>query len=208
MQIVFSMKTRRNRVKVTTTFTLLFVVCRQMEVEMLINLSEIMSVPDKVTQMQCPIELSSFRFGNEHYEFAKKSPVALEIRNLGNRQVRIIGSISCSLIIPCSRCLTGVEVPFDIEVDREIDFTKTEEERAEELDETNYISGYNLDVDTLVYDEILIELPYQVLCKESCKGLCKVCGQNLNSGSCSCDQQVLDPRMAVIRDIFNNFKEV
>ena len=76
------------------------------------------------------------------------------------------------------------------------------------VDETNYICGFNLDVDTLVYDEVLIELPYQVLCSEDCKGLCKVCGQDLNSGSCQCDQQVLDPRMAVIRDIFNNFKEV
>ena len=179
-----------------------------MEVEMLINLSEIMSVPDKVAQVEAPIEMTGFRFGNEQYEFAKKSPVSLKIRNLRNRQVRIEGSISCSLIIPCSRCLTGVEVPFDIEVEKEIDFNKTEEERAEELDETNYISGFNLDVDTLVYDEILIELPYQVLCKKNCKGLCKVCGQNLNSGTCQCDQQVLDPRMAVIRDIFNNFKEV
>lgn len=175
---------------------------------MLINLSEIMSVPEKVVQMEVPIELTNFRCGNEQYEFARKSPVSLKIRNLGNRQVKIWGSISCSLNLPCSRCLTGVEVPFDIEVEREIDFTKTEEERAEELDETNYISGFNLDVDTLVYDEILIELPYQVLCKEDCKGLCKVCGQDLNSGECQCDREVLDPRMAVIRDIFNNFKEV
>ena len=175
---------------------------------MLINLSEIMSVPDKVVSLDCPIELTSYCVGNEQYEFAKKSPVSLKIRNLGNRQVKIEGSISCSLIIPCSRCLTGVEVPFEIEVDREIDFTKTEEERAEELDETNYISGYNLDVDMLVYDEVLVEMPYQVLCDENCKGLCTVCGQNLNSGDCQCDREVLDPRMSVIRDIFNNFKEV
>lgn len=175
---------------------------------MLINLSEIMSVPDKLAQMEVPIELTSFQYGNEQYEFAKKEPVLLKIRNLGNRQVKIDGSISCSLIIPCSRCLTGVEVPFQIEVEKEIDFTKTEEERAEELDETNYISGFNLDVDTLVYDEVLLEMPYQVLCSENCKGLCKVCGQNLNSRDCECDREVLDPRMSVIRDIFNNFKEV
>lgn len=175
---------------------------------MLINLSEIMSVPDKLVELEAPIEMTEFRFGNEQYEFAKKSPVKLKIHNLGNRQVGFEGFISCSLIIPCSRCLTGVEVPFEIEVEKDIDFNKTEEERADELDETNYISGFNLDVDTLVYDEILLELPFQVLCSEDCKGLCKVCGTNLNSGTCQCDQEVLDPRMAVIRDIFNNFKEV
>ena len=175
---------------------------------MLINLSEIMSVVDKVSNMEVPIELTSFRLGDLEYEFAKKEPMNLQIKNLGNRKVSIKGNTECSLIIPCSRCLTGVEVPFSIEFTHEVDFNKTEEERAEELDETNYISGYNLDVDTLVYGEILLDLPYHVLCNEDCKGICKVCGRNLNEGSCDCDHEDLDPRMSVIRDIFKNFKEV
>ena len=175
---------------------------------MLINLSEIMSVVDKVCEMEIPIELTEFRIGTEKYQFVKKSPVAIKVKNLGERKVDIRAKFNCILEIPCSRCLTGVEVPFDIEVEKEIDFNKTEEERAEDLDETNFITGFNLDVDTLVYDEILIELPYHVLCKEDCKGLCKQCGKNLNSGSCQCDNEDLDPRMAVIRDIFKNFKEV
>lgn len=175
---------------------------------MLINLSEIMSVVDKVSELDVPVELTEFRLGNDRYKFAKKDLMHLKISNLGNRRVMIEGKGSYSLIIPCSRCLTGVEIPFTIEVSKEIDFNKTEEDRTEDLDETNYITGFNLDVDTLVYDEILIALPYQVLCNDNCKGICKVCGKNLNSGSCQCDNESLDPRMAVIRDIFNNFKEV
>ena len=43
---------------------------------------------------------------------------------------------------------------------------------------------------------------------EDCKGICSVCGQNLNEGTCDCEDTGLDPRMSVIRDVFKNFKEV
>ena len=84
----------------------------------------------------------------------------------------------------------------------------SEKERLDALDESDFLNGYNLDVDKLVYGEALLNWPARVLCKENCKGLCKVCGQNLNRGTCSCDNTELDPRMAKIRDIFSNFKEV
>ena len=113
-----------------------------------------------------------------------------------------------ALNIPCNRCLENVKTDFDIQISKEVDFHKTEEERAKELDELNYISGYNLDVDILVYDEILIDFPMQVLCNENCKGICNVCGTNLNKGTCDCETEGMDPRMSAIRDIFNNFKEV
>ena len=63
-------------------------------------------------------------------------------------------------------------------------------------------------MDKLLYNEILSEWPEKVLCREDCKGLCKVCGQNLNAGSCDCEEPGLDPRMSVVRDLFKNFKEV
>ena len=78
----------------------------------------------------------------------------------------------------------------------------------EEMEETDYLIGFELDVDKLVYAEILVNWPMRVLCKDDCKGICKVCGVNLNKGTCSCDSFVPDPRMAAFQDIFNKFKEV
>ncbi len=60
----------------------------------------------------------------------------------------------------------------------------------------------------LLYNEILVGWPMKVLCSEDCKGICSVCGQNLNEGSCDCEDTSLDPRMSVIRDLYKNFKEV
>ena len=78
----------------------------------------------------------------------------------------------------------------------------------DDQEETNYIDGYTLDVDQLVRNEILIGWPTKILCGEDCKGICSVCGQNLNEGTCDCEDTSLDPRMSVIRDVFKNFKEV
>lgn len=175
---------------------------------MLISLSEIMSVPDKTLRMEVPIRLEYFELKGIQYEFAYKDPVKISITNLGERRVSIEASTKLALNIPCSRCLENVVTDFDIHISKEVDFRETEEERAKELDELNYISGYNLDVDVLVYDEILIDFPMKVLCDENCKGICNVCGLNLNNGTCDCESTGADPRMSVIRDIFKNFKEV
>ncbi len=175
---------------------------------MLISLSEIMTTKDKVMQISAPIDLERFDYQGNSYEFAHKEPVDLTITHLGNRTVLIEASTNISLTLFCSRCLKEIIFPMDIHVTKEIDFNLSEEERAEGLDETNYIIGYNLDVDTLIYDEILIGFPMRLLCSEDCKGLCKNCGTNLNEKTCDCDNHNYDPRMSVIRDIFNNFKEV
>ncbi|MDF2951003.1 MAG: hypothetical protein K0S18_586 [Anaerocolumna sp.] len=175
---------------------------------MLINLSEIMSVKGKVEQIQVPIELEYFQMEEIKCPISKKSDVNLTITNMGERQVGLEGNAKVSLLIPCNRCLEDVETLFELNITKDLDFNHTEDDRIEELDETNYISGYNLDVDLLVYDEILLDFPMKVLCDEDCKGFCRVCGTNLNKDTCSCNEADPDPRMSVIRDIFNNFKEV
>ncbi len=175
---------------------------------MLIDLGTIMSIKDKVQHIEAPLELKEFTLDGNVYSFVSKNPVHLTITNMGNRKVKVEAVTKLSLNIPCNRCLEDVETFFDINISKNLDFNDTDKDRIKELDEANYISGNNLDVDLMIYDEIVIEFPLSVLCKEDCKGLCKVCGTNKNRNTCDCDDTVLDPRMSVIRDIFNNFKEV
>ncbi len=48
------------------------------------------------------------------------------------------------------------------------------------------VKNERLDVDELAYTNIVLSLPMKRLCSEYCKGLCPVCGKNLNEGSCGC----------------------
>ncbi|MBO4749763.1 MAG: DUF177 domain-containing protein, partial [Lachnospiraceae bacterium] len=65
-----------------------------------------------------------------------------------------------------------------------------------------------LNTETLLYNELMENWPAKILCKEDCKGLCPVCGKNLNEGECGCDRFVPDPRLAGIQDLFKRMKEV
>lgn len=175
---------------------------------MLINLTELFSVEGKEKTYTPEIDMDVFQAPDGSLEISSKKPVTLKLRNLGGKKLLLEGKAFLSLRIPCSRCLEPVEVPFELELCQDLDMDKSEEERAEDLDEQPYVSGYYLDVDQLIGNELLLNLPMKVLCKDDCRGICNQCGINLNQGTCSCERGSPDPRMSIIQDIFQQFKEV
>ena len=175
---------------------------------MLINLSEVFTQEGKEKTWEVPLEMEAFRGPNGKYPVVSAEPVTVTVKNLGNRKLALTGSATLTLSIPCARCLEPVEYTCDLSLDDEMDMKATEEERLKDLDEQSYLTGYNLDADQMVGNELTLNLPMKVLCKEDCKGICNRCGANLNYETCDCDTRSLDPRMAVIQDIFKQFKEV
>lgn len=175
---------------------------------MQIHLSEILSQDGKTVEKNIPLELEQFQLNGERFPIVEKSPVELVLTNKGNQELLIEAKATLSVGIPCGRCLKDVITEFCLDFSREADMKLSEEERQEQLDENNYIAGYELDVDALIADEVVLQWPMKVLCKEDCKGICSVCGQDLNLKQCGCDRTVLDPRMAAFLDIFEQFKEV
>ncbi len=156
---------------------------------------------------EIPVERESVEVGGVCFALSEKSPAILDIVRTDGQTVKIEGSCQVSAKIPCGRCLREVETPFKLAISREVDMEKPEEERIQELDGANFITGTKLDVEQLICNELLAQWPMRVLCKEDCKGLCSRCGADLNVSPCDCDRTSLDPRMAAISDIFSRFKE-
>lgn len=176
---------------------------------MQIDLSNAFVRDDQVLNFSVSLEMNTISYDFGEYPIRKKEPVVLEIKHKTKRQIVLEGSTEVVLGIPCDRCLEEVPAKFEIEFSKEIDFNHLDEDEDEEQEIRNFITGYDLDVDQLIYNEILVHWPMKVLCQEDCKGICRKCGKNLNEGSCDCDQTELDPRMAAIRDIFyEHYKEV
>ncbi|MCR5703860.1 MAG: DUF177 domain-containing protein [Eubacterium sp.] len=152
-------------------------------------------------------EEKRFKTKDSSYEIVDCN-LKLSLRNAGDKKVdcKLAGTVG--LMIPCDCCLEPVLNQIGIDFHKELDMNKSMEEKIEELDEECFVVENSLDVDALIHNEILINLPMKVLCKEDCKGICRKCGVNLNMGSCKCDQTELDPRMSKILDVFNQFKEV
>jgi len=171
---------------------------------MQINLTDVLSCDEKVVKRTVPTELRTFDISLGSFPITESQPLELIIENKGDNKLEISGTAQYETVIPCDRCLEKVKVVLDLDFSKEVDMNLSAEGRIEDLDETDFIIGYNLDVDKLIYSEILVNWPMKTLCKEDCKGICKKCGANLNHGTCDCDTVELDPRMAVIAKIFKN----
>ncbi len=62
---------------------------------------------------------------------------------------------------------------------------------------------FKLELDEVVISDILLSLPQKNLCKSDCKGLCPMCGHNLNEGECSCDKRQIDPRLEILKQLMD-----
>lgn len=168
---------------------------------MIIDLTELLSNEGRIREVEAEYSADYFKSAYGRYQVTDKQPLSLKLTNIGNKTILIETEIILKLLIPCDRCLAEVARAFDIEVSKEANLNDTDV-NDEDSEEMSYLVDGKLDVDKLVYEELLVNLPAKTLCKETCKGLCKKCGKNLNFNNCDCDTEDLDPRMAKIRDIF------
>lgn len=176
---------------------------------MLLNLTDVLISEGKVTTAAVPLEMTSFTSRMGSFPVLESSSVNFTFTNAGMQKARVEGSVNLTFGTMCDRCLTEVPTRLALRFNRIISSPEVPpQENDEEAEDISFMEGYQLNVETFVYNEILLNWPMKILCRADCKGVCPVCGKNLNEGECGCDTFVPDPRMAVIKDIFNADKEV
>jgi uncharacterized protein len=92
----------------------------------------------------------------------------------------------------CSRCLQPVEGTSSVHVDELFEPDPVE-------GETYKLDHEWLDLEPLVRDGLLLELPAAPLCRPDCRGLCPNCGTDRNTSTCDCKADEDDPRWAALR---------
>lgn len=105
--------------------------------------------------------------------------------------VRCDGRIT--ILMPCDRCLSDTPVVVEFSEELKMD---PETSLDEHLDPVYCFSENALDTDEFLSEAIRPYLPMQVLCSTKCKGLCPLCGKNLNRGDCSCKKSAEPTKMA------------
>ncbi len=107
---------------------------------------------------------------------------------------------SMVMSVCCDRCAKPVDYPFEAEVSHTLVASLNDEDN----DDFILVEDVkNFDVDALVTDDIFLSLPSKFLCSEDCRGLCPVCGADLNEGQCSCKKEI-DPRLAALTQLLDN----
>ncbi len=174
---------------------------------MLLNLSDVFASQGKIIQGNEPIAITKFVQGDLTYPVMEQTNLAFVFTNNGVGKAVITGKASVTFRGSCDRCLRETKISVDLDFIREICSPEVDEPDTIE-DQADFMEGYYLNIENLVNNEILMNWPAKILCSNNCKGICKICGKDQNTGNCECDTFVPDPRMAKIKDIFNANKEV
>lgn len=156
---------------------------------MKINVQDLLS--DKLQSKNIELEIPF-----DSFEFEVNKPVKI-IGELvkATEGIYFKGTLYVELKTQCSRCLE------DVIYNLSVDFDEFYSNISDDIDYK--IIENNIDIQRLIEDNIIMNVPLKPLCNESCKGLCPICGTNLNKSNCTCDNQVIDPRLEKLKNFFN-----
>ncbi len=119
--------------------------------------------------------------------------------------VFVEGSIDTTIVTDCSLCLEKAYIPVSSRfhytfVPRREDLEEEKELTAEDMD-VEYYQEETIDLDPIIVEQIVLQIPMRVVCQETCRGLCPQCGINLNTSSCTCNEKKFDERLGVLKNL-------
>jgi uncharacterized protein len=134
----------------------------------------------------------------------------LEIAGTASRNsevAKVEGRLIGKLEVDCSRCLKPVDIALDLAFDEDYVTLETYERASAEHElkssdlSLSIYDGERVDLDEIVREQILLNIPTRHICSENCKGFCEKCGTNQNENSCSCGTEEIDPRWSALKQL-------
>ncbi|HLM59440.1 MAG TPA: DUF177 domain-containing protein, partial [Pyrinomonadaceae bacterium] len=150
---------------------------------------DLTTIKDRETAFDFSLEPSDIDLESESERLTGVVKVAGKVKK-GIVQADVAGKIATAVEMECNRCLSPVEKSLDFEFNAAFitpeNYTQEKEAELKTDDlEVSIFEGDKLDLTELVREQILLNLPLQVLCREDCQGLCQKCGANLNLIDCN-----------------------
>lgn len=141
--------------------------------------------------------------GGERFPCLEPWNIKGELLNVSGDAILFEGIITTKVQMNCARCNAPVNVPLVVTVHQRFIKEGSEADASEEDFDYLYIVNDRVDLDDTILYEVQLGIPMRVLCKEDCKGLCPMCGKDLNKGSCNCQEDYSDPRWDALKDLFS-----
>ena len=143
------------------------------------------------------VAIDPFHYGGVPYAVTPALvPVRVDVsRTTGNGWALRL-RFTAGLEGPCMRCLEPADHEVGVDA-REVDQPGGGEELS-----SPYLDGEELDIAAWARDALALALPTQIVCTNECKGLCPVCGENLNTAAPDHEhEREPDPRWAALREL-------
>ncbi len=125
------------------------------------------------------------------------TPVAVEgvLKNVAGI-VTLHYSVHFTMALKCDRCLKEFEQVFSEKFEHVL-VNRLESEDGDFI----LVEDMLLNLDELVISDVVLSMPSKILCSEDCKGLCPICGKDLNQGDCGCTEPEGDSRFDVLKQL-------
>jgi uncharacterized protein len=146
--------------------------------------------------------------GIEVLRVPEGSPVDFELRLEAVMEgVLVTGEAHAELVGECVRCLG--EIRDEVVADFQELYVYEESDTAAngEDEDIRSLEGDLLDLEPLLRDSVVLELPFQPLCRDDCPGLCIECGARLADDPGHQHQEPVDPRWAALQEL-NGLREL
>ena len=147
---------------------------------MILNLKQLYQIVGERVEIKYQIEKDSLS-DYQHLDFS--TPISIEGK-IENRAgiVTLSYSVDFTLNHNCDRCLCEFSRDYSFKFEHMV-------VRSLNTDNDDYIvtNGDKLDLNELVLSDLLLQLPSKILCNNECKGLCSICGADLNESECNCE---------------------
>ena len=164
---------------------------------MFLDVSQLIQNDGAVKQIDLSIELDNLAFNGQDIVFETPFKLKGVVKNVAG-VLYLDTDADVSFETQCARCLDRIKEHMSFKISEAFSKTDTDNE-----DITVLKSG-NIDLEDITEKAFVGSLPINYLCSEDCKGLCSECGCNLNRETCSCNNENVDPRLAVLKNFLKN----
>jgi uncharacterized protein len=149
-------------------------------------------------RLDIQVAIDPLQFGGQRYEAAPATVDAkLDVSRTTGSGWFLRLRFEARLDGPCMRCLEGADRAVAVD-SREVDQPGAGDDELK----SPYLDGDELDVHAWARDALVLELPTQIVCTDDCRGLCAVCGENLNTaGPEHAHEAAPDPRWAKLSEL-------
>jgi uncharacterized protein len=146
--------------------------------------------------LELDVALDRLQYGGEPYDVSPRPiPVVLDVSRMTHAGYAMRLRFKARLHGPCMRCLEPAEPEFEVDV-REV----SQPGAGDEL-QSPYVTDGELDLRAWTQDSLSLAVPDQILHAPDCRGLCPICGANLNSDPDHRHEAEPDPRWAKLREL-------
>ena len=163
---------------------------------MLLQLKSLFLGENDRMPIDCALDLSGVEW-NGLYPF-RDVTVNGQIK-LSAGVVTLSATVNYRYVGTCDRCMCEIDREQQLQMEHILVVSLNHEDN----DSFVLLENYQLPLDDLVEEDLILDQPSKVLCSEECRGLCPMCGKDLNEGGCDCRRETVDPRLAALQQLLD-----